>query len=255
VPRLFVPPEALASERVVLAGDAHRHLCRVLRLAAGDRVTLFDGAGAECEAVLEAPGSRTVTARVVGRRRVPPPAGPALTLLLGLTRGERMDLVVQKATELGVAALVPVASARAVPRLEAGRAGSRRARWETIAREAARQCGRADAPTVAEVTPFAAALAAAPAAALKVLFWEEAAGVPLRTVLPARTPAEVVLAVGPEGGFTPDEVAVARDAGFAVAGLGPRVLRAETAAIVAVALVGFALEAPASPPAEGNVPR
>jgi 16S rRNA (uracil1498-N3)-methyltransferase len=241
VARLFLPPERLQGERVTLAGEEHRRVCRVLRLRAGDRITLFDGAGHECEAVLEAPGSRAVTAVVVGRRAAPPLVGPEVTLLVGLTKGERLELVVQKATELGVHRLVPVAAARAVPRLEAERAAGRRARWQTIAREAARQCGRADAPAIDEITPLAGALAGAPAGALKLLFWEEAAGVPLRDCLPATPPAQVVLAVGPEGGFAPEEVAAAEGAGFHVVGLGPRILRAETAAIVAVALVGYAL--------------
>jgi 16S rRNA (uracil1498-N3)-methyltransferase len=241
VPRLFVAPARLQGERVTLAGEEHRRVCRVLRLQAGDRVTLFDGQGGECEAVLQPPTGRSVEAVIVARRAVAAPAGPSLTLLVGLTKGERMELVVQKATELGVARLWPVVTARAVPRLEAERAAGRRTRWLTIAREAARQCGRADTPVIDEITPFAVALAAFPASALRLLFWEEAASVPLRACLPATAPAQVVLAVGPEGGFAPDEVAAAEAAGFRVAGLGPRTLRAETAAIVALALVGYAL--------------
>jgi 16S rRNA (uracil1498-N3)-methyltransferase len=252
VARLFVPPARLQGDRVTLTGEEHRRVCRVLRLRAGDRITLFDGAGNECEAVLEEPGSRSVAAVIVGRRTVSAPSGPAVTLLVGLTKGERMDLVVQKATELGVAGLVPVETTRVVPRLEAERARGRRARWLTIAREAARQCGRADAPTVAEITPFAAALRQAPAEALKLIFWEEAAGVPLRTCLPAAAPAKVVLAVGPEGGFAPEEIAAAEAAGFRIASLGPRTLRAETAAIVAVALVEYAVAG--LPPGEPSGP-
>ena len=242
MPRLFVPPARLQGDRVTLAGEEHRRVCRVLRLQAGDRVTLFDGEGVECDAVLAAPTSRSVDAVLVARRAVGAPAGAPVTLLCGLTKGERMELVVQKATELGVARLVPIVTARAVPRLEAERAAGRRARWRTLAREAARPGGRADAPVIDDITPFAAALPALPALALKLLFWEEASGVPLRACLPATAPAQVVLAVGPEGGFAPAEVAAAEAAGFRVAGLGPRTLRAETAAIVALALVGYALE-------------
>jgi len=247
VPRLFVPPERLQGDRVTLVGEEHRRVCRVLRLQAGDRVVLFDGEGRECEAVLAAPTGRSVEATIVARRAVAALPGPRVTLLVGLTKGERMELVVQKATELGAARLVPVVTARTVPRLEAERAAGRRARWLTIAREAARQCGRADTPAIDEIAPFAAALQAVPAAALKLLFWEEAAGVPLRACLPAAAPAQVVLAVGPEGGFAPEEVARAEAAGFRVAGLGPRTLRAETAAIVALAVVGYALAELAPP--------
>src|SRR5262249_24407597 len=161
----------------------------------------------------------------------------ALALLIGLLKGEKMDWVVQKATELGVARVVPVATTHGVVKLDAERAASRRERWTRIAEEAAKQCGRADLPEIAEVSAFAEAVAAA--RGWKLLLHEAERGQPLRAALPASAPEVVTVAVGPEGGFAPDEVAAARAAGFAVSGLGPRVLRAETAAIAALAVLGF----------------
>jgi len=128
-----------------------------------------------------------------------------------------------------------------VVRLGDDRRDSRRGRWQKIASEAARQSGRADVPEIAEILPPEAAFAAAPPAALRLIFDERDAP-PLRQVLADARPVEVVAAVGPEGGFAPAEVDAARAAGFLPAGLGPRVLRAETAAIASLAMLRFALD-------------
>jgi 16S rRNA (uracil1498-N3)-methyltransferase len=170
------------------------------------------------------------------------PAGPAgpvraaaaietpLTLLTAVPRGGRMDFLVQKCSELGVSRIVPVITARSVVRPEPAKRG----RWEKIAREAARQCGRADVPEVSPPTPLAAALAASDLPDRRLMLSPEAGGRPLRALLPDR--AATALLVGPEGGLDTAEVEAARAAGFQAASLGSRILRVETAAIVAVAL-------------------
>src|SRR5262249_30603120 len=141
----------------------------------------------------------------------------ATTLLVGLLKGEKMDWVVQKATELGVARLVPVATERSVVKLDVERAAGRHARSTRIAEEAARQCGLWDVLEIVEVPPLDGALAAA--AGWRLLLDEAERTVSLRALLPAVPPPVVTVAVGPEGGFTPDEVAAARAAGFAIGGL------------------------------------
>jgi 16S rRNA (uracil1498-N3)-methyltransferase len=118
---------------------------------------------------------------------------------------------------------------------------SRRARWQKIAREAARQSGRLDVPDVEAVTALGTALSASPKDALKLLLWEGARQTTLRSVLPAEPPQQIVIAVGPEGGFTVEEVEAARHAGFVPVGLGPRILRTETAALVTLSILGYAL--------------
>lgn len=239
--RLFVEPALLGNDRVRLADEDARYLTRVLRLGPGHRVTLFDGQGREADAEIERADRHGVELRVDERRRVERAAGPSLTLMVGLARGEKLDLVVQKATELGAHRVVPVATARAVLELDERRAESRQARWLKIAREAARQSGRADVPEIAAPTSFAQAMATVDAA-LKLLFWEEARANGLRERLGAMTPpASVAIVVGPEGGLTAAEVELARAAGFLVVGLGPRTLRAETAALAALTIVNYAL--------------
>jgi 16S rRNA (uracil1498-N3)-methyltransferase len=237
--RLHVPPPLAAGARP-LDEAASRYLGRVLRLRPGDQVVVFDGAGAEADATVAAIDAAGVQLSLEAPRLVPGARGPAITLMLALLKGERMDFALQKATELGVARVIPIVTARAVVRLEGDRAEARAGRWSRIVIDAARQCGRADAPEVTAILPFADAVAAAPPAAFRLLL-HESAEVPLRRLLPVPAPAEVVVATGPEGGFTDGEVSAARGAGFAVAGLGARVLRAETAAMAAVAILGFAL--------------
>jgi 16S rRNA (uracil1498-N3)-methyltransferase len=228
--RLFVPPEQLTGEHAIVDGEAHRHLTKSLRLRAGDAVTVFDGCGVEIEAVLVAVGAREAQL-ALGTRRSQPPPPVAITLLQSVPKGERLELVIQKTTELGVAHIVPVITGRGVMRP----GSDRRQRWETIAREAARQCGRADVPTVDAAVPLAEALGAV-TASVRLVLWEQQERRPLMGALMGKEKNVAVL-VGPEGGFSEEEIAAARAAGFVAVGVGPRILRSETAGIVAVTLV------------------
>jgi 16S rRNA (uracil1498-N3)-methyltransferase len=231
MPRFYVPPERLTGDRVELGGDAYRHLARVLRVAAGDEVRVFDGHGAEIEAQVVAVGARTVTLALGARSHRPAPV-VAVTLLQAVPRGDRMDLLVQKTSELGVTRIVPVVAERSVARPRAERSR----RWQTIAIEAARQSGRADVPEVTAPLPLAEALPLAAPCASRLALWEDERALPLRQACAGSAQA-VALLIGPEGGLARGEVERARAAGFVTVGLGPRILRVETAAIVAVALV------------------
>jgi 16S rRNA (uracil1498-N3)-methyltransferase len=244
--RLFVPPERMRADPITVDGDEHHHLARVLRARPGDAITLFDGAGAELEArVVRVGRDQTelapAAARRPGGREAVAPAAAPLVLLTAVPRGGRMDFLVQKCSELGVSRIVPIIAARSVARPEA----DRRARWEKIAREAARQCGRADVPVVAAPSALAAALSSADLPARRVALSPAPDARPLRALLPDRAPT--ALLVGPEGGLAADEVAAAAAAGFVPASLGPLILRVETAAVVSVALAqeAFGALAPA----------
>ena len=227
--RVFVPRDRIADGRARLDPPDLHHLRAVLRLGTGAAVEVFDGEGGVHDGRLEG------DALVVGPRREVPPPAARIHLAFALARGERCDLVVQKATELGVGRLLPFAAARAVVRLDAARGGERARRWQRIAAEAARQCGRADVPVVAPPAPLAAVLAAAPEGFRRVLFYE-GGGEPLAAVVDRGADGHLLL-VGPEGGFTPEEVEACLAAGARLATLGPRILRFETAAITAAALV------------------
>jgi 16S rRNA (uracil1498-N3)-methyltransferase len=243
MPRLFVEPSKLAEEVVVLADEDHRYLTRVLRLDVGSEVTLFDGKSVEATARIMRIGPRALELKIEERRPVAGIDRPHVTVIQGLAKGDKLDLIVQKATELGAARIIPVTTARAVARLDAGaiRTMSRRARWQKIAREASRQSGRLDVPEVEGVAALSTALAASPKDALKLMLWEGARQTSLRSQLPAEPPQQIVIAIGPEGGFTVEEVEAARHAGFIAVGLGPRILRTETAALVVLSILGYAL--------------
>lgn len=228
--RVHLPPERIQPGRGRLTTEARHYLADVLRLGPGAPVEVFDGAGGRYAGRLE-DGLDTVA---LGPREDARAATPEIALLFALSKGEKVDLVVQKATELGVARLVPFAAARSVVRLEGAKGEERARRWRKIAEEAARQCGRADVPAVAAPGPLDAALAALPAGTATFVF--QPGGAPLSHAEEgdARGFAAVV---GPEGGLSEDELEACLRAGAIPTSLGPRVLRAETAAMVAVAIL------------------
>jgi 16S rRNA (uracil1498-N3)-methyltransferase len=196
-------------------------------------VEVYAGLGGAWDAPL-LPG---LAAAALGPRRDAGRPGADVRLLVALAKGEKMDLVVQKTTELGVAAILPFEAERSVVRLDAERGEERARRWRRIAEEAARQCGRADVPEVAVPATLARALAAVPRShALHLLLAPGAGAARPAGPAVAAAPLGHAIVVGPEGGLSPGEVAACLAAGARVTSLGPRTLRAETAAIVAVAL-------------------
>jgi 16S rRNA (uracil1498-N3)-methyltransferase len=225
--RIHLPPERIAGARGLLGPEARRYLADVLRLAPGARIEVFDGRGGRYAAQI-GPGFEWVA---LGPREAAPAAPVEIALAFALAKGEKMDLVVQKATELGVARLLPFEAERSVVRLEPERGEARAERWRRIVAEAARQCGRADVPEVSPPASLARALGALAPGTRTFVF--HPGGGPLD----AAGAAALAAVVGPEGGLTDAELAACEGAGAVRAGLGPRVLRAETAAIVAVALL------------------
>jgi 16S rRNA (uracil1498-N3)-methyltransferase len=232
---------AASPERVELPASTARYLTAVLRLGPGDEVELFDpSAGVVADATLEASSAGgALFARVGPRRPSDAAAGEAeITLLYALSKGDKVDAVVRDAAELGAARVVVVVVERSVVRLEGPRAEERAARWRRVADEAARQAGRSRAPVVEGPLELDVALAkAAPGACAIVL--DPAAELPLRApVEEALADAKpVVLAIGPEGGFTGAEIEAMERAGFVRARFGAGVLRTETAATAAMGAV------------------
>ena len=228
--RVLVAPGRLVAGRLSVGGDDHAYLFRVRRLAVGDAVVLFDGAGREAPAVAIEIGATHAVLEVAAPREVPRPA-PHVTVVQAALKGERMDWCLEKLVEVGADAIVVVETARAVVRLDDERRARRQVRHQRIAQEAARQSGRADVPPVAAAPDLKAALAGLTADVRLVA--DPATDAPLLTAVPA-TAASVALLVGPEGGLTADEVAAAVSAGFTPVSLGATILRAETAGAAAV---------------------
>ncbi len=219
---------------VRLGGSAAAHATRVLRLKAGDPLTLFNGEGSEFGAAITAVRAGALEVQL-GEVRTPQRESPLrLTLAQGVSRGERMDLVIQKATELGVTQLVPVLTGRSVVRLSAEQAGRKLRHWQAVIIAACEQCGRNRLPTITPPCPLAEFLRSSAAHGTRVLL---APGAPQRIAdLPAGS-TDITVLIGPEGGLAEDEVRRCLAAGFSAVSLGPRILRTETAAFAALALL------------------
>lgn len=232
--RLYVPRARLSGEHLPLSTDERGYLIRVRRLSVGDAVEVFDGEGERVSAVVEA---EETSLRLGARCRVQSAQRFDVEIWAGLSKGDKLELVIQKATELGVGRVVPFASERAVVKLDAERGASRLARWRKVAQEAARQSGRSDVPEIAAPAAFGDFL---DGGAQRGLLHPRAAQTSLWPWL-SRVPAgaRVALAVGPEGGFAQEEIAQAQSAGVAILGLGELTLRTETSAI-AVAVLAMA---------------
>ena len=240
--RFYAPPEAFAPGEVALSEEESRHLRDVLRLRAGDEARLFDGEGREYACVVVDAGGRKEAARLAvrGATEPPSPEPPVFVLLAAaLLKGEKFDLVVQKAVELGVGLVRPLLTKRADVRLRDERDGAKRVeRWRRLALEAAKQSGRARVPLVTEPFAFETFVNAEPGADLLRLMFAERGGVGLKELPRVEAPpARVAALVGPEGGWDDEEIERARAAGWSVVTLGGRTLRAETAAITACALL------------------
>jgi 16S rRNA (uracil1498-N3)-methyltransferase len=229
--RAFVDRSLQAGERFALPKDAATHLVRVLRLREGDACVLFNGDGHDYSATLESAGKREVRVRIDGASAVDNESPLRITLLQGIARGDKMDWILQKATELGVAAFVPVSSERSEVRLDAERADKRVAHWRSVVRSACEQSGRAIVPAVSALQSLAGALASLPAGARFLLdpFAEHAIG-----AMSVQEGA-CMLAIGPEGGWSPRDREQLIGAGFSGLRLGPRILRTETAGLAAIA--------------------
>ena len=232
VTRVYVEQPLAADAEARNTGDAANHVTRVLRLEAGTELTLFDGRGGEYPARIETLRKGQVVLRVAGKSAIERESPLAIDLVQGISRGERMDLVVQKATELGVRRIVPVITERTVVRLDQRQAEKRLRHWRGIAIAACEQCGRNRLPEIASPQPLSVLLAE-PAGSCRRLVLSPEASSSVRD-LPSDS-TDIQLLIGPEGGLSEGERAATLAAGFQALRLGPRILRTETAAIAAVA--------------------
>ena len=214
-----------------LPAAAARHAVTVLRLQKGDALILFNGEGGEYRASLIAANKHEARVRVAEFHAIERESPLAVTLALGISAGERMDYSLQKATELGVSAIVPLATERSVVKLTGERADKRLQHWQNVVIAACEQCGRNRVPAVAPVQTLYSYLARVSGGA-RLLMLSPDAATPLKKIPPS---AALVLLVGAEGGFSPAEHEAARASGFEAVSLGPRVLRTETAPVAALA--------------------
>ena len=265
--RLFLSENLHVGQQLTIGGEQAHYLLRVVRCRPGERLALVDATGQGFEAAVEACGPEAVEVRIVAVRAAAQEASFELDLFPALLKGRRIELVIQKCTELGVARIVPIITERTISRPEEERTAGRVQRWRTIALEASRQCGRAKPPEVKAPASFAEALervrasgipgllpyeglagdaeaslgAALAACGMTVSVMHESHPCMTETVMP-RLRGRLAVFIGPEGGFSAGEVELARAAGLRTVSLGPRVLRAETASIAACAIILYEMD-------------
>lgn len=234
MPRFFVNSPLSVGDTAVIDGADARHIAGALRMSVGEALTLCDGAGTDYACTLTAVSKDSVEATVDAAAPTASEPTLAVTLYMGMPKGDKLELIIQKAVELGVTAIVPVITARSIVRVSGKDAEKKQVRLQRIAAEAAGQSGRGIIPTVEAPIAWKAALARL--ASENTLLCYEGGGAPIGTLV---TPADtaVSLVVGPEGGFDPAEVDAVIAAGGKIATLGPRILRCETAPLAALAVL------------------
>jgi 16S rRNA (uracil1498-N3)-methyltransferase len=231
----FYLPTPIQPGLIDLPADVARHIA-VLRLSAGDAITLFDGTGGQWSARLHAAGKQWRAQ--IEQHTLQDRANPhAITLLQALTTAEKMDWIVQKCTELGVARILPFAAARSMVKLDTDRAAKRVAHWQAVVIAACEQCGLNRVPQIAPVHTLAQSIAALKAERARLITFALQDAQPLHMLAPPAASTSVAIVIGPEGDFTPAELAQLDAAGAQRVSLGPRVLRTETAGMAALAML------------------
>lgn len=235
IPRIYTTQALVAGQSLELEPAPSRHLLTVLRLKPGAALLLFDGSGSEFEAQLESETGRSARVQIGTAHAARSESPLRVTLAQGISRGERMDFTLQKAVELGVAEIMPLLAERSVVRLDADQAARKQTHWQQVVIGACEQSGRVRVPAVHAPLGLHEFLAKHPHRGLGLLLDPDTT-LSVKN-LPAPESNQILLLVGPEGGLNDAETAAAQQAGFTAVGLGPRVLRTETAALVALSLL------------------
>ncbi len=240
--RFHLPPNDWSATPLRLRGPEARHARTVLRLEPGAKLVLFDGHGREATAEITATENREISLRLLHETRTPP-LRCRITLGQAIPKGKNMDLIVQKAVELGAAAIVPLLSDRTIVRLDPADAAAKQAKWQQIAVEAAKQCGQNWLPEVQTPRSLADFFGARPRFDLMLIGSLQSDARHLRQILAetATPPASVLMLVGPEGDFTPAELGLAKTHGCRPITLGPIILRVETAALYCLSVLSYEL--------------
>lgn len=238
--RFFVPASRISGEEIEFAEDQRRQMLNVLRLRQGDLVAAFDGSGREFVAEINVLNGAHALGRIVEVRTPATEPDLDVTLVQSMPKGDKIEIILQKCTEIGVSSFLIMETERSVRRIRPEDMEKNLIRWRAIVREAAEQSGRTRVPSVDGVISFQDALARVKNSGISFIAWENEKEMTLSSALPSLSGAkQVSYLIGPEGGFSAEEIAAARTEGIIPVSLGPRTLRTETAAIVVSALIVY----------------
>lgn len=235
--RIFLRPEDISANIVTVTGDQARHLALVLRVKPSDMISVLNGSGYEYECRIVSVHKKEVKAEVIGKVPYSAESPISITLAQGISKGERMDIAIQKSTELGATRIIPIITERSQVKHT-----QKVERWRKIALSAAEQSGRDKIPEIGEPTQLMTFLESITPGSPGIIFFEENRERNLREILSGfKEIKKVTILIGPEGGFTKEEVSAATEKGFVEASLGPRILRTETAPITALSIIQYEL--------------
>ncbi|MCA9810947.1 MAG: 16S rRNA (uracil(1498)-N(3))-methyltransferase [Candidatus Dadabacteria bacterium] len=235
MPRIPLPSQGIEEDKAVISGADYRHMVKALRLGVGDEVTLFGEDSREYTGVISSVGSRELVVDITGSRLIAADPVIDITILQGLPKGEKMDYIVEKATELGATRIVPVVTERSQVRKT-----GKHQRWERIALEASKQCGRTKPTVIEDTLEFKEALLLKDKSDLAIILHTESSLSIKEFIRNTLQDAKnIIVLIGPEGGFSQNEVLLAIEMGFTSLGLGPRILRTETASLAVLSIIQF----------------
>jgi 16S rRNA (uracil1498-N3)-methyltransferase len=233
MPRFPIKQNQIKNRQALISGPDYRHIVKVLRLKTGSEITLFDEIGMEHIGVITGVETKEIKVAIAESKKVETESSLNITLLQGVPKGDKMDFIVEKATELGVKTIVPIITERSQMREP-----KRVQRWQRIAIESSKQCGRMIPPEIYEPKSFQEIMKYNYYNKLQIILYEKCKDKLKHMITNDSKPiVDIVLSIGPEGGFTEKEVIEAKEKGFIPVGLGPRIFRTETASIVAIAVL------------------
>ena len=237
--RFFVPIEAIKGKLITISGNEAHHIIDVMRLRLSDKVVTFDGTGKEYIGVIKEVSRNSLVVEIAQTREAQKKEVAGITLLQALPKKDKMDYIVEKATELGVRSIKPIITERTIPDWNESKKKSQADRWRKIALEAAKQCGRLDIPQVAAIASFTDAVKGFTGLDLKLIAILNEEAVPVKEAIKDFKSGNVVISIGPEGDFSPNEAKIAKEFGFKAISLGPRVLKSDTAGLALISILNY----------------
>jgi len=239
--RFYVPPEKVNKNKIVIDGKEAHHILDVMRMQEGDKVVVFDGTGKEYAGFIEFADRKTkkIVVQVIRVGEPPLESFPEVTLAQALPKKGKMDLIVEKATELGVSAVLPVVTSRTIVRPDDTGCDKKVARWKNIAIGASKQCGRSDVPQIADVRKYKELVPEFDQYDLVLYACLNDTTIPIKEAFKGFKSGKILIVIGPEGDFTPEEIALVRTGNCKFVSLGRRVLKSDTAGLFALSVIGY----------------
>ena len=237
--RFYISKDSVKGNIISITGSEAHHILDVMRLKKSDKVAVFDGTGIEYAGIIKETKPKSLRIEILETRAADVNEKVKITLMQAIPKKEKMDYIVEKATELGVASIAPLVTERTIVRWDDEKKNASVERWRRIAREASKQCGRADIPEVGHIKDFDEIVKAKSAYGLSLIAALSDDAAPIKEVLAGFKGKDIAIVIGPEGDFTPREIDLAEACGFKTVNLGSRVLKSDTAGLVTLAILNY----------------